>query len=141
MIDIENKVFDTVARELRSEYNTISVYGEYVESPASFPCVTLVEDDNTAYQQTQDNTLRENHATIMYTANVYSNKSSGKKTEAKAIANVIDMAMQNMKFTRIMRSQTPNIDRSIYRITMRYTAVVAEGSTSGDDTVFQMYRR
>lgn len=141
MIDIENKVFSTVATALRAVFNPISVYGEYTETPATFPCVTLIEDDNTTYQRTQDDSLQEHHASLMYTANIYSNKSSGRKAEAKAIADLVDTTMQGMKFTRTMCSQTPNIDRSIYRITIRYTAVVEESVTENGDIKFQMYRR
>lgn len=141
MIDIENKVFSTVATALRAVFNPISVYGEYAETLATFPCVTLIEDDNTTYQRTQDDSLQEHHASLMYTANIYSNKSSGRKAEAKAIADLVDTTMQGMKFTRTMRSQTPNIDRSIYRITIRYTAVVEEGKPENGDIVYQIFRR
>jgi hypothetical protein len=141
VIDIENKVFSTVATALRAVFNPISVYGEYTETLATFPCVTLIEDDNTTYQRTQDDSLQEHHASLMYTANIYSNKSSGRKAEAKAIADLVDTTMQGMKFTRTMRSQTPNIDRSIYRITIRYTAVVEEGKTENGDIVYQIFRR
>ena len=62
----------------------------------------------------------------MYEINVYSNKGNTKKSQAKEISNMIDGMMTDMLFTRTFRGQTPNIDRSIYRITMRYQAVVRE---------------
>lgn len=62
----------------------------------------------------------------MYEINVYSNKSNGKKSEAKEISNMIDGLMTDMLFTRTFRGQTPNIDRTIYRITLRYQGVVRE---------------
>ena len=141
MIDIENIVLNTVYEALKAEYPNITFYGEYVEAPASFPCVCLVEDDNSTYQASQDTSLQENNAELLYTLNVYSNKQIGKKAEAKKIANMADMVMQNMKFTRTMLSQIPNVDRSIYRVTARYSAVVAKGTEDGENTVFQMYRR
>lgn len=141
MIDIEPLVFTTVATALRSEFSGISVYGETVDVPASFPCVMLIEEDNTTLRETQDDELTEHHATLMYSVNVYSNLASGRKVQAKQIMDVIDEAMQGMKFTRTMRSQTPNQERDIYRITARYTAIVERGIADGDDTVYQMYRR
>lgn len=126
MIDVENIIFTELATALRAAYNGISVYGEFVEVPASFPCVTIVEADNRVYKQTRDLSGVEHHAQVMYEINVYSNKGNTKKSQAKEISNMIDGMMTDMLFTRTFRGQTPNIDRSIYRITMRYQAVVRE---------------
>lgn len=125
MIDIESSVFNTVANALRTSYNGISVYGEYVETPSSFPSVSLVEDDNTEIET--NTTLfhsTETASNLMYTANVYSNLQSGKKAQAKAIMDVLDTQMRNMGFIRTMRSQLPNVDRTIYRVTARYTRII-----------------
>ena len=113
MIDIENKVFNDIATMLRAKYNGISVYGEYVDTPSSFPSVTIVMDDNSTYTRSQDSSLEEHHASVMFSVNVYSNLVSGKKSQAKAIAEDIDNAMLNMKFTRSMMNQIPNVDRTI----------------------------
>ena len=125
MIDLENEIFNCVAVALRSAYNGISVYGEYVESPSSFPSVSLVEDDNS--EIVSNTTLYRNPETasnLMYTANVYSNLKTGKKAQAKAIMDVVDAQMRNMGFNRTMRSQLPNVDRTIYRVTARYTRTI-----------------
>lgn len=139
MIDIENIVFTKIADVLRAAYNGISVYGEYVEIPASFPCVTIVEADNAVYERTRDLNGVEHYARIMYEINVYTNDSTGKKSKAKAIASVIDREMSKMLFTRTFMGQTPNIDRTIYRITMRYLAVVREGISIDGKTVYVMH--
>ena len=119
----------------------MTIYGEYVPAPSGFPSVQIVEDDNYTYRRSQDGQLAEHNANLMYTVNVYTDNITGKKTLAKQIADTVDLTMQGMKFTRTMRSQIPNTDRTIYRITMRYEAVVAEPQTVGDDTVYQMYRK
>ena len=113
MIDIESEVFDTIATALRAAYAPIAVYGESVDAPATFPCVTIEESDNTTLRKTQDDELNEHHAQLMYSINVYSNLSSGKKLQAKAIMNLIDNTMQSMKFTRTMLSPVSNTDRNI----------------------------
>lgn len=142
MIDIENMVFDAVSQAVKAKYPKAAVYGEYVEVPAAFPCVTLVEEDNTTYRKTQAANERELHANVMYTINVYTNTTNGKRKQAKDIASIVDDVMQSLKFTRSMKNQLPNADRSIYRMTMRYSAVVAQGITStGGNTVYQMYRK
>lgn len=140
MVDIENKVFDTVYNAVIAQYSTATILGEYVNVPAGFPCVTLIEEDNTTYTKTQDDSLQEHHARVMYECNVYANNETRKST-ARDIAKLVDTTMQGMKFTRIFFGQTPNEDSTIYRITMRFEAVVAEGATSSGDTTYQMYRR
>lgn len=141
MIDIENKVLSVVREAVLAQYPTASVYGEYVEVPASFPCVTVTEDTNYTYVYTKDEQLAEHHAEVQYAVNVYSNKQTGAKLEAKAIMNIADNAMQSMKFWRTMTRQIPNVDRTIYRLIARYRAVVGEPTQVGDDLVFHMYQK
>lgn len=141
MIDIESIVFDTVYKAVKSKFPKAEVKSVYVESAAEFPCVCVVEDDNRTFQKTLDGSLNEHHADLLYTVTVYSNKKNGKKEEARAIAKVIDEAMQGMKFTRIMLNQIPNIDQRIYRIVGRYRAIVSEGLKQSDGkTIYQIYR-
>lgn len=122
MIDLENEIFNYVANTLRVEFPGISVYGEQVETPSSFPSVSLVEDDNSEVEFTKTLDRKpETACNLMYTANVYSNLKTGKKAQAKSIMDVIDSCMHNMGFLRTMRNQLPNLDRTIYRVTARYT--------------------
>ena len=125
MIDIEGIVFNTVATALRSEFSGIFVAGEAVAAPSSFPAVTLVEEDNSIYQRSMDSSHTENHAQVMYAVNVYSNLSSGKKTQCKAIVAAIDNEMLGMGFVRTSNTPAavPNADSSICRMVARYRAV------------------
>ena len=126
MIDIENEVFSQIATRLRNEFNPISVYGEYVKSPVSFPAVCIEEKANSVYQRTQDSANVENHALVMYEVNVYSNKQVGKKSECKAIFKVIDDEFKQMGFTRTLSESIPNLENAtIYRMVGRYSAVVS----------------
>lgn len=128
MIDIENEVFNRIATRLREEFNPISVYGEYIKSPAVFPAVIIEERGNSALERTQDSGSVENHARLMYEVNVYSNKQSGKKSECKSIFKVIDEEFASMGFTRTLKEPISNLeDATIYRMVGRYTAVVAVG--------------
>ena len=103
MIDIETEVFSIVSAEVRKKYPKIYMTGEYVKSPPSFPCVSLIETDNQVYRNTRDSGCIENHAQVLYEVNVYSNKTSGKKTECKAIIALIDSKMEALGFTRTLR--------------------------------------
>ena len=128
MINVEKEVFSTVETELRADFTGIFVSGEAVAAPSSFPAVTLVEDDNSTYQRSLDSSGQENHAQIMYTANVYSNKSSGKKSECKSIMAVIDEQMFGMGFLRVgsYPMEVPNANGAIYRMVARYKATISK---------------
>ena len=142
MIDIENKVLSVVRAAVLAQYPTASVYGEYVDVPASFPCVTVTEDTNYTYVYSKDDTVAEHHTDVQYAINVYSNKKTGAKLEARAILKVADDAMQSMKFWRTMTRQVPNVDRTIYRMVARYHAIVGEPFEDADgNLVYQIYQR
>lgn len=126
MIDVENDVFNAVATALRTAHVGIWVAGEYVDSPAKFPAVTIVEADNRIFERMRTRKI-ENAVRVMYEVQIFSNKASGKKAEAKEIANTADGVFASLGFTRTMRSQVANIkDATIYRIVCRYEAVVGE---------------
>ena len=142
MIDIENKILDTVFTAVCTTYATAQCYGEYVAVPAAFPCVCLYEANNTTYKKSQDTEPLEHQSNLMYECNVYSDKANGKKAEARAIADLIDKTMQGMKFTRTFYQPLPNLDRTIYRITLRWEAVAGEPiTTENGNTIYQMYRK
>lgn len=123
MIDIEFDVFDYVAAKLRESDLGIFVSGQYVDTPASFPAVTIVESVNSVVQRMRTTTI-ENAARLMYEVNIYSNKAAGKKREARAVAALVDDAFTELGFTRTFLNQVPNLmDASIYRIVLRYTGV------------------
>lgn len=127
MIDVESEIFNIVATAIRNAYPDAYVVGEYVKSPSKFPCVSIVEIDNSAYEKTQSSDSLENHANVMHEINIYSNKTSGKKSECKAIASLIDNEYATLGFSRTMLQPIPNVDdATIYRMTGRYMGVVSK---------------
>lgn len=143
MIDIENLIVskvNTALATLKQTYPNLKVVSEYLETMAKFPLVSVVQEDNYTHLATQDADLKDHAVNVMFSVNVYANDKN-KKATAKKIASAVDTEMLNNLFTRTYMGQTPNVDRTVYRITMRYTAVVAEGVSSGNTTTYQMYRK
>ena len=127
MIDIENEIFNTISTAIETKYPDACVVGEYSKSPSQFPCISIVEIDNTAYDRTQSSHSLENHADITYEVNIYSNKTNGKKSECKAIASLLDNEFATLGFSRTMLQPIPNAeDSTIYRMTGRYRGVVSK---------------
>ena len=126
MINVENAIFNRVATKVRAVFPDIFMVGEYVNSPPSFPAVSLVEADNSTSVNTIDSGSNENHANVMYEVNVYSNKKTGKKTECRDILALIDEEMLSMGFSRSTLTPVPNeYDSTIYRMVARYRATVS----------------
>lgn len=134
MIDIENSVFHRVAPKVREKFPNIFLVGEYVKSPSSFPAASIMEMDNAIRTDTIDSGSNENHVNVMYEVTVYSNKTSGKKTECKEIMALIDEEFNAMGFQRVTLTPIPNeYDSTIYRMVARYKATVSSD--------FKIYRR
>lgn len=122
-----------VADVLRGTYgkDNIFVTGEYVDSPAKFPAVTIVQSDSSEYMR-MHTSEGEQAATLMYEITVYSNKVGYKKSEAYEIMQIVDDVMtgrvetegRRAGFHRIMCSPIPNLqDSTIFSLVARYQGV------------------
>lgn len=129
MIDIENKVFDTIATSLREAYPSIFISGAKVAIPKSYPCVSIEEADNYPYSRTRDSSNVENHASLMYEVQVITNKTNGKKAQCKEIFAHIDEIFASLGFIRTMKQPIPMDDAKTYQLIGRYTAVVGKNET------------
>lgn len=133
MIDIESAVFSKMADVFDTKYPDGVRYSEPVISPAKFPCLTVIEEDNYTYDGSLDADHKEHHAWVMFSVNVYSNLIAGGKQECFEILNLVDSEFMKLGFMRLSFSQTKNQDTRIYRMTARYRAVVSED--------YRIYRR
>lgn len=138
MIDIENAVINNLILAARSQfastYPGLCVYSITPEVPESFPCIVVeMLSDITATKTLEFGKTSENHADVTFQIDVYCNNGDNRKQTAKTIFSFLDTTMQNMGFVRILATPTPNIDRTIYRITGRYTGRVDEGTTKTVD--------
>lgn len=130
MIDIENEIFADIASAVEAQMPKASLSSEYVKAPPKFPHASIVEVDNVALLRTRSNSSNENHATVTYEVNVYSNKKAGKKTECRKLFEIIDNRFIQMGFTRMMMNVIPDLyDATIYRMVGRYQAVVSRNHT------------
>lgn len=129
MIDFNSEVFTNVATRVRNNHVGTMVTGEYTRNPSKFPTVTLDETQNVMVDRLEDSSREEKFAGVIYRLQVFSNKQSGKKAEAREIFATADAEMRRMGFRRVTYTTTPEIyDSTVYNITATYEAVVsAEG--------------
>lgn len=140
MIDIETQVIDRIIRAVKAEYPNAIVQNTFTPTPSGFPYVAVYEMNNTNPTRLQDNTHRELYANVSYEAQIYANDPT-KKATAKAIAQIVDNTMQDMGFLRTFMNPIPNIDRTIYRIVLRYSGVVQDPTYGGQTNVTYIYHR
>lgn len=126
MINVNNEVFTTVASAVRENHAGITVIGEYTRKPSKFPTVTLDETSNVMVDWLEDSSNEEKFAGVTYRLQVFSNKQSGKKAEAREIFATADAEMRRMGFRRVSYTTTPEIYKStVYEITATYEAIVS----------------
>lgn len=126
MIDRMNEVFTAVAKTVRKAHSGTTVSGEYVRTPSKFPAVTLDETQNVMIDRLEDSSNEERYSGVTYRLQVFSNKQSGKKAEARAIFATADAEMRRMGFRRVTYTTTPEIYNStIYSITATYEGIVS----------------
>lgn len=138
MIDIENLVVSKITQALRAQYGTaypgLKVYSITPEIPESFPCIVIEMQSNVTTRSTLEfGKPTENHADVVFQVDVYANNGDLRRETAKTLFDFIDLSMQDMGFVRMMATPTPNIDRTIYRITGRYSGRSDSGTTEDVD--------
>lgn len=125
MIDYQNEIFTSVANTVRTAHTGTTVTGEYTRSPSQFPTVTLDEIENVTVGSLVDSSDEEKYCGVTYRLQVFSNKTAGKKAEARSIFATADKVMLGLGFRRITYTTTPEIyDSTIYSITATYEAIV-----------------
>ena len=127
MNDFLNEIFTAVAVMVREVHPGIMVTGEYTRQPSKFPTLTLDETQNVVIDRLEDSSKEEKFSGLTYRLQVFSNKTSGKKTEAREIFATADETMRGIGFRRMTYTTTPEIyDSTVYSITATYEAVVDE---------------
>ena len=124
MIDYSNEVFNTVAKDLRSLYSDLQVVGEYVETPAQFPTVTLDEIHNVPVHM--DSAATNKYARVIYRSQIFCN-GVGKRQRARDIYDSLDRILMGVGLVAKTYSTTPAIYNSeIYCITATHEGVIGE---------------
>ena len=130
MIDYLNEIFTSVATKMREEHPGITMTGEYTRQPSKFPTATLDEIENVTVDRLEDSSAAERFSGLTYRLQVFSNKQSGKKAEARAIFATANGVLRSLGFRRITYSTTPEIyESTIYSITATYEAIADVNGT------------
>ena len=143
MIDIESKIVDTIYNAVKANnaYPNADVTTGFDEKTATFPCVVVEETNNAPYRRANTDNCSENYTRLTYEVSVYTDNANSAKTTGKAILDIVDNALQGLKFRRIHKNKPLNINRTLFRQYGRWEVIVSKPVSVGNNTVYRMYRR
>ena len=130
MIDYMNEIFTAVATTVREAHPGATVTGEYTRQPSKFPTLTLDETQNVIVDSLEDSSKEERFSGLTYRLQVFSNKTNGKKAEARDIFATADGVMRRLGFRRVTYTTLPEIyDSTVYSVSATYEAVADASGT------------
>ena len=140
MTDIETQVIDDITRSVLVSYPSAIVEDRYNPVAAKFPHVSVYQIVSTNPSQYQDSTNIELYTSVQFEVQIETNDRY-KKTTAKAIAAIVDERMQTLGLIRTFMNPVPTVDRTIYRIVLRYSAVVMNPTLGSTTNQINLYHR
>ena len=128
MIDYSNEIFTKIANAVwKIHGKETQVIGEYVATPKRFPCVTVDEILNIPSQK--DN-RKEKFVNVTYRVQVFSNKTRGKRAEARQIFHTVSDAMYELNLIGKTYTTLPEVYNSeIYQIKATFEATIRDDGT------------
>lgn len=125
MTDIENIIINRIDNALETAGYKDILGSTYQDVPASFPWVFFEQSDSYEHVSEHNSSRTNNHATVVFEADIYSNKTVGAKGECKDILKVIDDEMVSLGFSRTTaQPMRPTSDSYKARTFARYRANV-----------------
>lgn len=127
IVDITNNIITRLDTDL-----TATVLNAMPSTTPSFPCVVVEEISNPEDMETVDSSGAK-YSNVVMQIDIFTN-SSKRVSDAKDLRNSIDSILSDeYGMSRDFAGRTPNLDDSIYRYTLRYSALI--------DSNLKIYRR
>lgn len=126
-IDFANQVYKDVKQYVsENDIYSTRVRNKSLKESDKFPLITVTEDDNV--NEIVDTRFRESTDKMYFSVNIYAQDKAVENTTvsnvniARELASMVDEIMgKKYKMKRTSCKPTPNLDDTIYRITMKYT--------------------
>ncbi len=125
MINAESFVYNEVVTALRVVYPKIFVSGDPSFDVKSFPTVIFSEMTNMTASRYLTQEPDELFTDVMFEAQAFSNKTSGRRRETKEMIDTIDGVMRGLGFVRTMGQPLANLaDTTIARYVGRWHGTI-----------------
>lgn len=127
MIDTSGDIFTELKKKIGEKHDPVTVIGENVRFPSSFPCVTIDEIYNVPSQL--DTSNMEQFADVTYRVQVYCT-GEGKRSNARKIFQTVSDACFELNLIRKTYTTMPDVyNSSVYQITATFEATVRRDGT------------
>lgn len=127
MRDFTNALYNDIKSAVQALYSNAVVSKQYQSTSATFPCVTIVDIDNTEISHTLD--YKNQFSKPSWQIDIYMNGSMGEIVAKKIRDVIIPICEDTYHLTRIEAHTVTNAaDTTIYRYMLRYSGVVNESS-------------
>lgn len=121
MTDIENIIINRIDNALETAGYKDILISDYENVPSEFPCVVFEQSDSYEHVNEHNSSRTNNHDTVVFEADIYSNEKNGAKSECKAIAQIIDAEMVSLGFSRAANQPLkPTSEMYKARLFLRY---------------------
>ena len=124
-LSLNTKIYDeilSIVRELVSEYDLPVMVTDVEPASPSYPLIIIKEITNNITGKTTENSQM---TTILgYEFDIYALNNGTVKSRRKIcyeLAEIVEKFMYINNFTRISLATTPTVDKTLYRVTSRYT--------------------
>ena len=125
MTDIENIIINRIDNVLANGGYSNILGSSYQDLPASFPWVFFEMSDSYENSTYHKSSRQNNYDTVVFEADIYSNKKSGSKAECKKILQIIDAEMASLGFERTTaQPMRPTSEMYTARLFARYRGTV-----------------
>ena len=125
MTDIENIIINRIDTVLSNAGFKDILGSTYQDLPASFPWVFFEQSDSYENEQYHKSSRQNNYDTVVFEADIYSNKKSRSKEECKKILAIIDDEMASLGFSRLVaQPMRPTSEMYKARMFARYRGTV-----------------
>ena len=125
MTDIENIIINRIDTVLSNAGFKDILGSTYQDLPASFPWVFFEQSDSYENEQYHKSSRENNYDTVVFEADIYSNKKSRSKEECKKILAIIDDEMTSLGFSRtVAQPMRPTSEMYKARLFVRYRGTV-----------------
>lgn len=131
MLDIENEVFNDLTELLVASFPDITTSSVYTNTPSKYPFVSIEEISSSVNVNEETSCHIDAITNVGIEVNVYS-KDPQKKSNAKAMAKVVDEYMIDKGFYRISKTPMQDDNETIYRLVLRYN-----GNISLDNKIYR----
>lgn len=124
MVNVQNQIFNSVKQKIEESFPPAKVQKDFQPTTTTFPTITFYEIDNSELEHTLDYTQRRSN--LAFQIDIFTT-GGDKEQQARKISSIVNEVMEGeFHMKRVFSNPLSNVDKDIYRFTMRYSCKIDE---------------